>query len=331
MNEARWKYLLDQVASVNAAVYGDFCLDAYWILSPNGSEHSVETGLKAEAVAQCSYTPGGAGNIVANMQALCPAHISCIGCIGADIWGNELKELLKKLTVDTSGLIEQSQNFDTYTYIKRYAGDQELARIDFGVDNIRSKQTETKLLTALRHALDTHDVLVINQQVVGSITVSFINELNRLIASSDTIVLLDSRHYSDHFLGVSCKINTYELAKMYGKKLVEVDDQGLAHFAQELYLRQQKPVFVTQGPKGIWVIDQSGRTIIPGIQVNSTLDTVGAGDTVVSALALYLAAGCTPKEAATLANIAAAVTIKKIRQTGTATHEEIWDLAKGLF
>jgi len=50
---------------------------------------------------------------------------------------------------------------------------------------------------------------------------------------------------------------------------------------------------------------------------------VGAGDTAVSALALGLGAGYAPAEAAAFANFAAAVTVQKLFQTGTASGEEI--------
>jgi phosphoglycolate phosphatase-like HAD superfamily hydrolase len=62
---------------------------------------------------------------------------------------------------------------------------------------------------------------------------------------------------------------------------------------------------------------------VPGIQLLKKLDTVGAGDTVTSALALCLGAGVRPVEAAEFANFAAAVTVQKLFQTGTASGPEI--------
>jgi bifunctional ADP-heptose synthase (sugar kinase/adenylyltransferase) len=45
MKQTRVKEILEKIKSVRVAVYGDFCLDAYWILSPKGGEISVETSL----------------------------------------------------------------------------------------------------------------------------------------------------------------------------------------------------------------------------------------------------------------------------------------------
>ena len=81
----------------------------------------METGLKAEAVARHHYSPGGAGNIVANLAALRPASIKVIGVIGNDIHGRELSSQLQALGATTDSLIIQEDQFSTYTYTKKSA------------------------------------------------------------------------------------------------------------------------------------------------------------------------------------------------------------------
>ena len=41
---------LARIGKVKVAVFGDFCLDAYWIIEPGESEISVETGLPVRMV-----------------------------------------------------------------------------------------------------------------------------------------------------------------------------------------------------------------------------------------------------------------------------------------
>ena len=72
MNQQRIREILAKIENVTVAVYGDFCLDAYWMLDPRGSEVSEETGLHARAVARHYYSLGGASNVVANLAALKP-------------------------------------------------------------------------------------------------------------------------------------------------------------------------------------------------------------------------------------------------------------------
>src|SRR5690606_16631032 len=159
MKPERIKEILAKVKEVKVAVYGDFCLDVYWDMDSEGSEVSVETGLRAESVRHQRYSLGGAGNIVANIEALHPASIQVIGTIGRDIFGKELQSQLKKLGADISGLMVQEKDFSTYTYIKRMHGDREDPRIDFGLHNKRSEETDIFLLEHIRTALKTCDVL----------------------------------------------------------------------------------------------------------------------------------------------------------------------------
>ncbi len=328
MKEERVKEILNKIRDVRLAVYGDFCLDAYWVMDPDGSEVSVETGLQAEAVASQRYSPGGAGNIVANLAALQPAAMKLIGVVGDDIHGRELASQLQTLGADTSSLLIQQEAFDTYTYTKRIYGEEEGARIDFGIKNRRSPETDERLLENIEQALQEYDALIFNQQVMNSIpNPEFIEKANALFDKyNDRIVVLDSRHYNGLFRNVIRKANDVEVAVLNGRNVTPQDQiplQEVRQYAQNIYKRYKKPVFATCGPKGIVVADGEGLHEVPGILLTKQLDTVGAGDTTISALTAALAAGIPPVEAASFANLAAAVTVQKLYTTGTATGDEI--------
>jgi rfaE bifunctional protein kinase chain/domain len=332
MKPDRVKEVLEKIKDVRVAVYGDFCLDAYWILSPEGGEISVETALLSQAVKKHYYTLGGASNIVANLAALKPAHIRCIGTIGNDIFGAELTTQLSALGVDTNGIITQKENFDTVTFAKRYLDDTEQPRIDFGFLNKRFLQTDDTLIENIRTALKECDILIFNQQVPGSITNhEFISQSNNLFDEfNDSIVLLDSRHYSEKFTNVYRKTNDIEAAQLNGVEVAAADDvtpEDAKKYAAALYERSRKPVFVTRGAEGILVADSQGLSQLPAVKISAQIDTVGAGDTTTSAIALCLGAKIAPTEAAEFANFAAAVTIKKLFKTGTASPNEILKLS----
>lgn len=333
MKEQRIEEILDLIKQVKVAVYGDFCIDAYWLLDPQGSEVSVETGLQCQAVAQHYYSLGGASNVVANLAALEPAGIQVIGAVGNDIYGRELRHQLHEIAVDTKHLVIQSEDYDTVTFAKPYLEGQEQARVDFGFRNQRSLATDQSLLAGIEQALQSADALIVNQQVPGSIPHdSFIEQANALFAHyPDRVVLLDSRHMGHKFKHIIRKTNDFEAAQLNG---VDVDLTDVLRLAdvrghgQTLYEQFHRPVFLTRGARGIITIDDTGVHEIPGIQLLSKLDPVGAGDTVTSALALCLGAGVAPAETATFANFAAAVTVQKLYCTGTAAGPEILDVAR---
>ncbi|MEN8251152.1 MAG: PfkB family carbohydrate kinase [Bacteroidota bacterium] len=331
MDNSKLETIFSKIKDARIAVYGDFCLDVYWIMDKDGSEVSVETGLKAEAVLKQKYSPGGAGNIVANLSALRPKEIRAIGVVGNDIFGRELKAQLNSLGVVTESLIKQNENFATYTYLKKYNDDQEDPRIDFGLKNKRSIETDTEVIGNLRNALENYDVLIFNQQVEGSLNNDmFIDAANALFEKyDDKIVILDSRHYNRKFKNVYRKTNEIEAAVLIGKEAIPSDFIPLEIIREDAFkLHQQttKPVFVTSGPRGIIIADKEGLQEVPALRITGKIDTVGAGDTVISALAVCLAADISHIDSASFATLAAGVTIQKLFTTGTASKEEIKEI-----
>ena len=327
------KKILKNIKTVKVAVYGDFCIDAYWILNAQGGEISVETGLKAQAVGKHYYRLGGASNVVANLAALEPAQIRVMGAIGDDVFGRELLRQFKDLGVDSSGLVVQEEDFDTYTFGKRYLRDEEQSRIDFGFLNNRTELTDDTLLKSIEQALQQCDALIFNQQVPGSITnQQFIEQVNGLFQRyNDKIILFDSRHYGGKFKYIYRKTNDIEAAKLNGVD-ADIDDiitlSDIRNYAAKFYAQFDKPAFLTRGSRGIITADAEGIREVPGLQILKKIDSVGAGDTTTSALALALATGVSAREAAEFANFAAVVTVQKLFQTGTASGEEILQISK---
>jgi len=333
MDQQRVKEILEKIKEAKVAVYGDFCLDAYWMMDPRGSEVSIETGLQAEAVSKHYYTPGGAANIVANLSVLNPAKIKAIAVVGDDIYGRELTSQLNDLHADTSSLVIQKENFNTYTYLKKYKGDLEEPRNDFGVYNERTQETDDLILKNIREALREYDVLIFNQQVPGSLNNdAFIQGANEIFKEfDDKIIIVDSRHYNDQFKNIYRKTNDIEVAALCGESVnpsESITFSDIKNYGQQVYSQTRKPVIVTCGSRGVIAFDENGIHEIPGIQLTSKLDTVGAGDTGLSAMALCMAVGISPAEAAEFGNFASAVTVQKLFTTGTANAEEILNISQ---
>jgi len=333
MDQHRIKEILAKIEQTSVAVYGDFCVDAYWILDPQGSEVSEETGLQARAVRRHYYSLGGAANVVANLAALKPKVIQVIGVVGDDIFGRELRRQFDELGIDTTHLVIQNENYDTVAFGKPYIEEAEEPRIDFGFFNRRSAATDAALLDGVCHALRTADALIVNQQVPGSITNEvFIEQANRLFSQcANKPILLDSRHFGDQFRHVIRKTNDREAARLNGVQVARGETpsiEDVRRYAQSLYDQFDQPVFLTRGSRGMLAVDGEGIHEVAGIQLLKKLDPVGAGDTVTSALALCLGAGVPAAEAAEFANFAAAVTVQKLFQTGTACGDEILAVAR---
>jgi rfaE bifunctional protein kinase chain/domain len=324
--------IIEKIKDVNIILYGDFCLDAYWVLDPRGSEISVETGLKALAAGNQKYSLGGASNVAANLAALKPKQVKIFGVAGSDIFGQEMIRQLKLTGIDTGGLVIQEGNFESYTFSKLILEGNEQPRIDFGTYNKRTKATDDTILKNIRSNIKSADVIVINQQVPGSITNhEFIDGLNEIVNDfPDKIFIVDSRHYSAEFKNVCMKTNEIEAAILNGINadlgdIFNVND--VKKFAQGLYEKHNRPSFISRGKYGIIACDAEGIHEVPGLQFLKKLDTVGAGDTALSAISCALAAKINTYGAIEFANFAAGVTVQKLFQTGTANPEEILSLS----
>lgn len=336
MENRRIEEIGEKIKNINIAVYGDYCLDAYWILEPEGSEVSVETGLKGEAVSKQYYNLGGASNIVANIAALRAKSIGTIGVVGEDLFGREIKKKLLDLKVNIDFLVSGDDNFDTVVFGKRLLKGVEKRRIDFGFFNKRSEEINKKILEYIGITLQNYDVLILNQQVPGSMEDdSFINGLNKLFKEySHKVIMVDSRHYSNKMKNTYIKTNEIELSMLKNpdaKENTKLTLQDLEKYSKSFYNKYKKPIFVTRASKGMVVYDKRGFHIIPGINLSERkIDSVGAGDTTVSALALCLASGIEPAEAAEFANLAATFTVHKLFCTGTATIDDILKINKSI-
>jgi rfaE bifunctional protein kinase chain/domain len=322
------KLILEKIADVKILLYGDFCLDAYWLLDPRGSETSVETGLKALAAGNQKYSLGGASNVAANLAALQPKQIKITGAAGDDIFGREMISQLKRIGIDTSGLVIQREDFETYVFCKLILEGNEQPRIDFGTYNKRHNSTDNKILENIRKGVPDSDIIILNQQVPGSITnKDFIDGINKIILDfPDKIFIVDSRHYSSEFKNVSLKTNEVEAAILNGinADYNDVFNVNLVKkYALGLYEKNKKPSFISRGSHGILACDENGIHEITGLQFLKKLDTVGAGDTALSAIACALAAKIDTQSAIEFANFAAGVTVQKLFQTGTASPDEI--------
>jgi len=80
-------------------------------------------------------------------------------------------------------------------------------------------------------------------------------------------------------------------------------------------------VMITRGEHGMWVLTPETETALPA-EAREVADVTGAGDTVIAALALGLAAGGSLLDAARLANRAAGIVVGKFGPA-TATVEEL--------
>ena len=327
MSQAYLSTVFQRFSTLNIGVIGDFALDLYFGLNTQTGEYSLETDKEVFQATKPTASLGAAGNVVHNLIALGVAQIWAIGCVGNDLFGRDVQYLLRSLGVSTEHLHVQTNHWDTCVYAKPSQHGQEANRIDFGTNNKLEDAAFRELMVGLEQLLPTLDVLIINQQFANPLlSGERVEALNQLILRyPDVRYVADMRDAGMRIQAAMLKVNTTELAKFLGVHLPEQPTLDWC-IKQGNALVQQRtaPLLITQGADGMLYMNEAGDVqSVAGLPLTGPLDTVGAGDTVVAAWAASIGAGATSEHALTIANLAAAVTVQKLAQTGTASLDEI--------
>jgi rfaE bifunctional protein kinase chain/domain len=316
--------LLKRLESAKVAVFGDLFLDAYWLLDSAPSESSLETGLEAQSVKAQRYSPGGCGNVAVNLAALRAARVEMVGAVGADLFGDELVRQFTSRGIPVGNVLRGPPGWPTLVYAKPYKRGVELNRYDFGIGRELTADIASQLLARLESVASTCPVVVINQQVPGGWTANMLSEINATISRNPrTLFIVDSRDHAGSFPSAALKLNLREAARILGEDANVLSVEDAPRLAGALEARQHHPVIVTRGENGLVLAVNGELYDVPGIELPGAIDAVGAGDTALAAFAAAFAVGAQPLEAATLANMAAAITTRQVLTTGVATPAQL--------
>lgn len=323
------KQIFQQIKHLKVGVIGDFAVDYYYEINKQTEEFSIETGKEVHWGKKPKTSLGAAGNVVQNLAALGINDIQVFGCVGNDVYGREMQYLLQKINVDTANLKCLSENWDTCTYTKPISVNGEENRLDFGTHNELSAEVFDEILQNLDLALPSLNILIINQQFPNPLlTPQRIEQLNTLFSKhSNCLYVADLRSFGLSIKNVILKVNTEELARLVSiENLEEANELACIEQGKALLASIGGSLLVTRGEYGITYISANETQTIEALKLNTELDTVGAGDTVVASFSASRGTGTSITNSLEIANLAAAVTVQKLHQTGTATLEEILNL-----
>jgi rfaE bifunctional protein kinase chain/domain len=338
MTPQRLDEILSHIPSLRIAVVGDYFLDKYLVTDPALSEPSVETGLEARQVVEVRCSPGAAGTVTNNLSALGVGTIHAVGVIGEDGEGYELLRGLQATGVDTKSLLQTRERFTpTYTkpMVRKADGEVELERLDIKNRSPLSVNVERSLIDELLGHLNPSmdrppmNAIIIADQVTerncGVITDRVRNAVADMALKQPQVVFFaDSRVRIGEFSGVMIKPNKFEAAHALSPHHAEeVTVEQASAFGRVLAARNGQTVFVTVGEEGILVCSPEKCEHVTTLSTDGPVDIVGAGDSATAGIVTALCAGASATEAAFIGNLCAAVTIRKLGTTGTASPEEL--------
>jgi rfaE bifunctional protein kinase chain/domain len=297
-------------------VVGDVMLDRYWFgqVSRISPEAPVPIVLVNEEDEELRL--GGAGNVARNCRAL-GATVCLLSVIGKDEAGRRIAALAKKEGLDAR--FHTDRKLRT-TQKLRVVGPRrhQLLRIDF--ETPPSTEVLASKLADFRAALADCDVVLLSDYGKGGL--AHIETMIKEGRKARKLVLVDPKgdDYARYRGASLVTPNLLELRAVVGGWK---DEQDLASRAQALREKLRvDALLLTRGEEGMTLF-RPRRVLRVRAEKHEVSDVTGAGDTVIAALAVMLAAGEGLESAVRIANRAGGIKVTKFG-TAVVTPAEIF-------
>ena len=308
---------LNSFSNLRLLVIGDLMLD-HWVWG-SVSRISPEAPVPVVDVDRYTYTPGGAANVVANLKAL-GAEVSILGLVGDDESGQRLRTLLEEQGVEVGGLLVDPSR-PTTLKTRIIAHSQQVVRADFERRCEFSSEIMDQMRAWLEANQDRFDGVILSDYDKGLFRSPEWSRLMPTLTNRVTVAGPKPTNFSC-FAGLELvTLNVLEAAAASG---CSTDSTAgvVAAGAELMQIAQGRPVLVTRGGEGMSLFRPDSEPFHFPALATQVFDVSGAGDTVLTLVALCRASGAPWEQAVELASHAAAVVVRKLG-TATPTVEEI--------
>lgn len=304
-------HIIDSMGGTKVLVIGDIMLDMY--------EHcevkriSPEAPVPVATVIDDSFFLGGAGNVANNAKAL-GADVSLVSVIGDDREGVLIRELLNQHDINHDGLIIEQKRVTTLK--KRVvSGTQQLIRIDREVLTDITQETYTAVCTVLLEKIHDHDVIIISDYCKGLLTEALIQYIKGEARKLNKKIFVDSKsrnlpRYADVYLIKPNKSET----ELFAGEVFTHNYQNLEEVGKKVSLSLGTNLVITLGGDGMALFEDD-KFLHMKTKALQVFDVSGAGDTVLSVIAVVIATGGSLEEAVNLSNIAAGHVVSRLGTT----------------
>jgi len=294
-------------------VVGDLMIDEYvW---GNVDRISPEAPVQVVAVNSEDYTLGGSGNVVNNLVAL-GAEVSILGVVGTGRNSQQLLDKLSDLGSNTEGIIQEAGR-PTTKKTRIIAEHQQVLRIDRETKKNISADTFASITALAEKFIPNVDVILISDYGKGLITRQLIAKLVNFADTRGKIIIAAPKGLDfSKYAGITLLTpNKKEASLASGIEIV--DEESLFSAGSRLLKKSDiGNLLITCGKDGMVFFEPGCKPFTISTKAREVYDVSGAGDTVIAALGLGIAAGMSFKEAVALANTAAGIVVGKV---GTAT------------
>ena len=299
--------LLERARGRSVLVVGDLMLDHFVI--GRVDRISPEAPVPVVQFHHESYRLGGAANVAHNVAAL-GGRVEMAGIVGNDAEGSRLIGGLRAAGIGIGGVIADKGRCTTRKLRVVTTRNQQVARIDYESDTAADPEVEASLVKKIREAAAHADVVLVSDYQKGTITKATAQAAIEAAAEKGIPSLVDPKvPHIDYYSGASLITPNHHEAEAVTLQRIRTSEE--ARSAAQRFRDRAKcaGVLITRGEHGMWLLGD-GEFDLPA-EAREVSDVTGAGDTVIAAIALGLAAGGSWQDAARLANRAAGLAVAR--------------------
>jgi D-beta-D-heptose 7-phosphate kinase/D-beta-D-heptose 1-phosphate adenosyltransferase len=299
-------------------VLGDVMLDRY--VTGNASRLSPEAPIPVLRPNARRATLGGAANVALNVATL-GGQTALVGVIGDDADGEELRQLLTSSGIEPHLVTAAGRRTTAKT--RFMVGAHQLLRLDEETTTAIDAATIGLMLERFADALRSADVVVLSDYAKGVLCdTALIGALARANAAGRTVIADPKRPDFTAYRGATI-LTPNENEVRQATRIDAADDADAVRAGQRaLEDAACQAVVVTRSSKGLTLVRRDAPPLHLPTRAREVADVSGAGDTLVAALSVALAAGAALPEAAMLANATAGISVGK-PGTATVSREEL--------
>ncbi len=309
---------LEDFRKQSVLVVGDMMVDKYIM----GSVERISPEAPVPVLRQNEVRRklGGTGNVIINTTSL-GAKVRAIGRIGNDDEGAFFRKTLREFGVDDRYIFSDG---NTIVKTRVSASNQQFIRIDEETIAPPSKEIVSEIIVALEKILQNITVVVISDYAKGFVTEELSQAIIKTAKMRSIPVLVDPKGKSAaKYRGATALTpNSKEFLDLTGMSSMP-EESGIKIEALRLCDENDFDYLIfTRSEKGISTVNRANNTKndYPAV-VQEVIDVTGAGDTVVSAVALAIGAGFRLDECVKIANMAASIVISKFGAAQTTIEE----------
>ncbi|MDT8448178.1 MAG: PfkB family carbohydrate kinase [bacterium] len=300
------RFILDFTAQ-KVLVVGDLMLDQYsW---GDVERISPEAPIPVVKMGREEFRLGGAASVINNLQALGCEPLA-VGLLGDDIAGRKFLEIYRESGLDPAGLVVDPV-LQTILKVRVLTRQQQMIRLDYESGATHPDSARQALRQRVIAAMDQAQAVVLSDYAKGVLDASLIQtciaEANQrglpIVADPGKGVPIEA------YRGItSIKPNRTEAEGATGIKITDQDSMLRAAAALQEKVQAQFLTLSLDKDGLLYYRSATDWTLYP-TEVREVFDVTGAGDMVVTLLAVALAAGAPPEVAFPLANIGAELEI----------------------